>query len=120
MRWANSIKGREIRALKKILQRHWTAHRETASVAELIEDLGIEEFRAGNHLAAFAQFRNRLRRQSWIKRERNNPDAYSAMAAANYLMGQALVANGEAGAAGPKLHKATEMFGTWQRSPDES
>jgi hypothetical protein len=51
-------------------------------------------------------------------RERNNPEAYAAMAAANYLMGQVLVANGETGAAGPKLHKAFEMFRDLAGSPD--
>ena len=88
-------------------------------ITEANRGLGIEEFRAGNHLAAFARFTEALTAaEAWIKRERNNPDAYSAMAAANYLMGQALVANGETGAAGPKLHKAFEMFRDLAGSPD--
>jgi tetratricopeptide (TPR) repeat protein len=88
-------------------------------IAEANRGLGIEEFRAGNHLAAFARFTESLTAaEAWIKRERNNAEAYSAMAAANYLMGQALVANGETGAAGPKLHKAFEMFRDLAGSPD--
>ena len=88
-------------------------------ITEANRGLGIEEFRAGSHLAAFARFTESLTAaEAWIKRERNNPEAYTAMAAANYLMGQALVANGETGAAGPKLHKAFEMFRDLAGSPD--
>lgn len=90
-----------------------------SQTAEATRGLGIEEFRSGNHLAALASFtQSTVAAESWIKRERNNPDAYAAMAGANYLMGQMLLANGEDVAAGPKLHKAFEMYRDLAGSPD--
>ena len=82
-----------------------------SQIAEASRGLGIAEFRAGDRLAALATFTQSLiAADRWLAREHTNPEAYTAAADANYLMGQVLAANGENGAALPKLRKAFELY----------
>jgi tetratricopeptide (TPR) repeat protein len=82
-----------------------------SQIAEASRGLGIAEFRAGDRLDALAAFTQSLMAADrWLAREHNNPEAYTAVANANYLMGQVLAANGETGAAIPKLRKAFDLY----------
>jgi serine/threonine protein kinase len=82
--------------------------RETAIAAR---GVGLEQFRAGKLLVALANFSKALSAsERWSSKEPENAEAKSAVAAANHLMGQVLMANGEADAARPRLRRAFDLY----------
>jgi hypothetical protein len=71
----------------------------------------VEQFRAGDRLAALVSFTQSFNEaELWASHEPNSREARTAVACANHLMGDVLAVNGEPDAARAKLRKAFELF----------
>jgi hypothetical protein len=92
----------------------------TASdIAAAERGIGVEQFRAGDRLAALVSFTQSLNKaEVWASHEPNSREARTAVACANHLMGEVLLVNGEPDAARAKLRKAFEMFRDLARSSE--
>jgi eukaryotic-like serine/threonine-protein kinase len=89
-----------------------------ADIAAATRGVGIQQFKAGNRLAALANFTKSLNAaESWSAAQPKDSSARAAVAAANHWMGQALAANGEQEAARSRLRKALEIYSDLAGSP---
>jgi serine/threonine protein kinase len=82
--------------------------RETAIAAR---GVGLEQFRAGKLLPALVSFTKALKAsEAWEAADPTSAEARSSVAAANHLMGQVLMANGDTDAARAKLRRAFDLY----------
>jgi serine/threonine protein kinase len=88
-------------------------------IAAAQRGIGVEQFRAGDRLAALVSFTQSFNQaEQWASNEPNNRQARIAVACANHLMGEVLAVNGEPEAARAKLRKAFELFRELAGSPE--
>jgi hypothetical protein len=82
-----------------------------SDIAAVERGIGVEQFRAGDRLAALVSFTQSFNEAAvWVSHEPNSREARIAVACANHLMGDVLAVNGEPDAARAKLRKAFELF----------
>jgi hypothetical protein len=82
-----------------------------SEIAAAERGIGVEQFRAGDRLAALVSFTQSFNEaEVLVSREPNSRQARTAVACANHLMGDVLAVNGEPDAARAKLRKAFELF----------